>query len=111
MMKAYLQKTIDQLKPSERARLEAEIFDRLDEELCQAQFVWLKMACIILHDMGISADDIILFIGGWKMMYRANSRCQYKSDQDAFLEPRIKEIFGEGGFPEEFMQSFKEIGR
>ena len=110
-MKANMPKCYDRLSPGEKQRIETAIFDRLDEELCQAQFVWLKMACIILHDMGMSADDIILFIGGWKMMYRANSQCQHKSDQDAFLEPRLKEIFGERGFPEEFMQSFKEIGR
>lgn len=110
-MKANMPKCYDQLAPGEKRRIEQAIFDRLDEELCQAQFIWLKMACIILHDMGISADDIILFIGGWKRMYRANSRCQHKSDQDAFLEPRLKAIFGEGGFPEEFMQSLKEIGR
>ena len=110
-MKANMPKCYDQLAPGEKKRIEEAIFDRLDEELCKAQFIWIKMACCILHDMGIAADDIILFIGSWKRMYRANSRFQTKADQDAFLEPRLKEIFGEGGFPEEFMQSFKEIGR
>ena len=110
-MKANMPKCYDQLAPGEKKRIEQAIFDRLDNELCEAQFIWLKMACCILHDMGISAENMMLFIGGWKRMYRANSRFQHKSDQDAFLEPRLKEIFGEGGFPEEFMQSFKEIGR
>jgi hypothetical protein len=110
-MKANMPKCYNQLSPGEKQRIEQAIFDRLDNELCEAQFVWLKMACIILHDMGMYKDDIMLFIGGWKMMYRANSRCEHKSDQNAFLEPRLAEIFGEGGFPEEFMQSFREIGR
>lgn len=110
-MKANMPKCYNQLTPSEKQRIEDAICDRLDEELCQAQFVWLKMACIILYDMGLCKDDVIMFIGNWKRMYRANSRCEHKSDQDAFINPRITEIFGDNGFPEEFMHSFKEIGR
>lgn len=110
-MNAIMPKCFNQLSPSEKQRIENAIFDRLDNELCEAQFVWLKMACIILHDMGLYKDDIMMFIGNWKRMYRANSRCQHKIDQDAFLTPRITEIFGKDGFPEEFMQSFKKIGR
>ena len=110
-MKAIMPKCYNQLSPSEKQRIEAAIFDRLDNELCEAQFVWLKMACCILHDMGMYKDDILMFIGNWKAMYRANSRFKDKDEQGAFLELRLNEIFGEGGFPEEFMQSFKKIGR
>lgn len=110
-MKANMPKCYDQLSPSEKQRIETAIFDRLDNELCEAQFIWLKMACSILHDMGMYKDDILMFIGGWKRMYRANSRFKDRGEQDAFLAPRMAEIFGEGGFPEEYMQSFREIGR
>lgn len=110
-MNAIMPKCYNQLSPSEKQRIENAIFDRLDNELCEAQFVWLKMACCILHDMGLYKDDIMMFIGSWKHMYRCNSRCQHKSDQEALLAPRLTEIFGEDGFPEEFMQSFREIGR
>lgn len=110
-MKANMPKCYNQLSQSEKQRIEDAICDRLDEELCQAQFVWIKMACSILHDMGLYEDDIIIFIGSWKRMYRANSRLHTKAEQDAFLDPRMAAIFGEGGFPEEFVQSMKEIGR
>ena len=110
-MKANMPKCYNQLSPSEKQRIEDAICDRLDNELCQAQFVWIKMACSILHDMGLYKDDILMFIGNWKRMYRANSRFNTKAEQDAFLDPRMAAIFGEGGFPEEFVQSMKEIGR
>ncbi len=110
-MKANMPRSYEQLKPSEKQRIEAAIFDRLDEELCQAQFVWLKMACIILADLGMKADEITMFVANWKQMYRRNSRFKDKAAQDAYLNPRLDEIFGEGGYPEEFVESMKEIGR
>jgi hypothetical protein len=110
-MKANLPKSFSQLRKSEQDRIMKLMEDTMDEELCQAQFIWIKMACCILHDKGDTESDITQFIGGWKRMYRANSRFATKAEQDAFLDPRMAEIFGEGGFPEEFMQSLKEIGR
>ena len=110
-MKANMPKCYNQLTPGERQRIEDAIYDRLDEELCQAQFIWLKMACAILHNLGLDESQITQFLGSWKMMYRANSRFKDKAEQDAFLDARMADIFGEGGFPEEFMQSLKEIGR
>lgn len=89
-MKAIMPKCYDQLKPSEKARIEA---------------------CCILYDMGVPKDDILMFIGGWKRLYRANSRFKDKAEQAAFLDPRMEQIFGEGGFPEEYVQSFRDIGR
>lgn len=110
-MKANMPKCYSQLTPGEKQRIEDAIYDRLDEELCQAQFVWIKMACAILHDIGLDESQVTQFIGLWKMMYRKNSRFKDKQEQDAFLDKRMAEIFGEGGFPEEFMQSMKDIGR
>lgn len=106
-MKANLPKSFSQLRKSEQNR----IYDAMDEELCQAQFIWIKMGCCILADNGKTESDIIQWLGGWKRMYRANSRFKTKAEQDAFLDRRMAEIFGEGGFPEEFMQSLKNIGK
>lgn len=110
-MKAIMPKVFNQLSKNEQQRIMKSLEDAMDNELCEAQFIWLKMACIILHDMGLPVDDITTFVGKWKMMYRTNSRFPDKAAQDAFLEPKLAEIFGQGGFPEEFVQSFKKIGR
>ena len=110
-MNAVMPKSFNQLSRNEQTRIMRTMEAAMDEELCQAQFVWIKMACAVLNNIGIDEGQITQFIGGWKMMYRANSRFKEKSDQDKFLDGKMTEIFGEGGFPEEFMQSFKEIGR
>lgn len=110
-MNAVMPKSFNQLSKNEQTRILRRMEDAMDEELCQAQFVWIKMACAILHDCGFTESQITQFIGSWKMMYRANSRFKDKDEQDKFLDGKMTEIFGVGGFPEQFMQSFKEIGR
>lgn len=110
-MKVKMPKCYEQLKPSEKARIEKAIFDRLDDELCDAQFIWIKMACAVLNKVGLSEDEILQFLGGWKLMYRRNARFADKKEQTAFLDAEMANIFGERGFPEEFMISLREIGR
>lgn len=110
-MKANLPKSFKQLSKNEQDRILKRMEDTMDNELCEAQFIWIKMACAILHNIGLTESQITQFIGLWKMMYRANSRFKDKQEQDAFLDARMAEIFGEGGFPEEYMQSMKDIGR
>ena len=110
-MKANMPKTFSQLSKNEQDRILKHMEDAMDNELCEAQFIWIKMACAILHNLGLDESQITQFLGSWKMMYRANSRLKDKAEQDAFLDARMAAIFGEGGFPEEFMQSMKDIGR
>ena len=110
-MKANLGKSFSQLRKSEQDRILKQMEDTMDEELCQAQFIWIKMGCCILADIGATESEITQWLGGWMRMYRANSRFKDKAAQDAFLDRRMNEIFGEGGFPEEFMLSLKEVGR
>ena len=110
-MNANLPKSFSQLRKSEQDRILKHMEDAMDNELCDAQIIWIKMACCILHDMGKTESEITQFIGGWKRLYRANSRFKTKAEQDAFLDPRMAEIFGENGFPYEFIESLKNIGK
>lgn len=110
-MKANLPKAFNQLSKNEQERIMKAYEDAMDEELCDAQIVWIKMACCILHSMELTTDQVYIFLGLWKAMYRKNSRIKDKQEQDAFLNPQLAEIFGEGGFPEDFVQKMREIGR
>ena len=110
-MKANLPKCFNQLSNNEQDRINRALTDALDEELCTAQIIWIKMACSILHNIGLCENTIVRFIGHWKSMYRSNYRFKDKQDQDKFLNARMQEIFGAGGFPEDFVQSLREIGR
>ena len=110
-MKANLPKAFNQLSKNEQDRIMQQLELTIDNTLCDAQIVWIKMACCLLHDMGLTTEQITVFIGSWKRMYRKNSRIMTKAEQDAFLNPQMAAIFGADGFPEEFVQSLKEIGR
>ena len=110
-MKANLTKAFNQLSKNEQERILKKMEEAMDDEIVEAQFIWLKMGCAILHSIGLTESQILQFLGSWKMMYRSNSRFKDKEEQSAFLDARMAEIFGEGGFPEEYMQSMRDIGR
>lgn len=111
-MKPNIQRTIDSLKPSEKRKIDEMFFDRLDDELCTAQINWIKMGCCSLADIeGITTEQILCWVAGFQRLYRQNSRFTTQAELDAFLEKRLNAVFGEGGFPEEYVQSFRKIGR
>lgn len=110
-MKANVKKTLEQLKPSEIKRIDDMIFDRLDDELVLAQFNWIRLGAWALHLSGKSNDDIVDWLASFKRLYQINSRFSTQEQLTEFLESKMVEVFGEGGFPEEFMQSFRKIGR
>ena len=109
-MKANLPKCFNQLSNNEQDRINRALTDALDEELCTAQIIWIKMACGVLHRNGISEEQILQFLGGWRLMYRKNARIKNKAEQTEFIDREMEAIFGEGGFPEDYIQSLREIG-
>jgi hypothetical protein len=110
-MDAYVLKTLKQLKPSEIARIDKHFNDMRDEELIIVQFTMIKEMACSLADMGMKPDEILQFIAGYQRFYRQNSRFKTQEELLAFLDKRLANIFGERGFPEEYLQSFREIGR
>jgi hypothetical protein len=110
-MKANLPKCFRQLSNNEQDRINRALTDALDEELCDAQIIWIKMACGVLHRNGLSMEEVLKFLGGWRLMYRKNARIKDKAEQTDFINREMAAIFGDGGFPEDFVQSLREIGR
>lgn len=110
-MKANLGKSFSQLRKAEQDRILKQMEDAMDNELCDAQFILIKMSCIDLHNMGMTADEIMQYLGGWRHQYRINSRFANKDEQSAYLDGMMQTIFGPGGFPQEFMDGLREIGR
>jgi hypothetical protein len=86
-------------------------FARWDKELVTVQFTMIKEMACSLADMGMSPEEILQFIAGYQRFYRQNSRFTTQDELTAFLDRRLAEIFGEGGFPEEYLKSFEKIGR
>lgn len=111
-MKAnYLQKTLKQLKPSEKKAMDDMYFARWDKELVTVQFTMIKEMACSLSDMGFTSEEILEFIAGYQRFYRQNSRFTTQEELTAFLDKRLSNIFGENGFPEEYLKSFEKIGR
>lgn len=114
-MKANVKKEWDQLSPAAQKRitdaLVEETYDTLDSELVVAQFNWMRMGAWALHMVGKSSEDVASWLGAFKRVYQLNSRIGTQQELTEILTKKMDEIFGEGGFPEEFMQSFQKIGR
>lgn len=110
-MKAYIQKTIEQLKPSEKRKMDAMYFERWDKELISVQFTMIKEMACSLGDMGVPPEKILEFIAGFQRFYRQNARFKTQEELNIFLDNRLNQIFGAGGFPQEYLQSFEKIGR
>lgn len=112
-MKAnYLQKTISRMKPSEKKAMDEMYFARWDKELIIAQFNWIRMAiCCMGSNPKLDKDDMLCFLAAFKRMYQLNSRFATQEQLDEYLKKRMDEIFGEGGFPDDFMRDFEKIGR
>ena len=107
----YLQKTINSLKPSEKKAMDEMYFNRWDNELCTVQITMIKEMACALGDMGFTSEQILGFIAGYQRFYRQNSRFTTQEQLTAFLDKRLANIFGDGGFPEDYLQSFRDIGR
>lgn len=112
-MKAnYIQKTIDSLKPSDKKAIDEMYFARWDKELVIAQFNWIRMAiCCMSNNPKITTEDMLCWLGAFKRMYQLNSRFETQEQLDEYLKKRMDEIFGECGFPDDFMRDFEKIGR
>ena len=87
------------------------VYDELDDQLCTAQINWIKLGAYALHLQNVPADDILVWIAQFKHLYRTNARLKTAEDLTNFLDRKMEEVFGENGFPEEFVQSFREIGK
>ena len=103
------------LPPKEKKAMDEAIVkfieDRVNHEEAELQKIWIQLACIILHDtFGMGQKRLLLFIGNWKRIYKRNQRLGSKEAQDAFLKAEMDKIFGEDGYPYDFIDSLEKRG-
>lgn len=67
---------------------------------------------LTMHNEGIPQRKLTdgTFLGNWKRMYKRMSKISYKEEQDAFLKTEMDKIFGEDGYPYEFIDSLEKRG-
>lgn len=112
-LKARLPKEWDDLKPSVQKRIndiytEAAntiINQQVDKEEAEMQKTWILYGAVALAESGATKDEILVWIGSWKRIYRANGRMKTKEEQEAFVKEHLA-ILG-GDYPFEFVDSFE----
>ena len=87
-----------------------EVVKQVVHEQAELQKIWLKMACIVLHkNFGFGKDRCLLFLANWREIYRLNSRLEGKEEQEKFLAGEIESIFGNDGYPSEYIDKLEEM--
>ena len=109
-MKCKMHKSWFDLPPSEQAAI-CKCFESESEKVqVELQEIWLKLACIIMHDkFGFGEKRCLLFLGHWREMYNKNKALNGKEKQTEFLETEMAKIFKQGGFPDKFIERLKEL--
>jgi hypothetical protein len=112
-MKCNLPKSYHQLPQSEKDAIQAE-FDKqlnylIDKEEAEVQDIWIKLACILLHDTyGFGEERLLRFIAAWDRIYRRNDRVQNKAEQKEWLDAEMARCFPKTGFPQFRIDRLKE---
>lgn len=66
----------------------------------------IKTSAIALYEgFGMTPNEIIQFIGNFKRIWKYNNRLLDKGVTENYLDERITEIFGEDGFPKDFVDN------
>ena len=113
-MKANLPKSWNSLPRREKEvikRLMTEqVVEIVDEEEKQMQVAWMKMCCIILHEVyGFGEIRLLRFIARWKRMYAKNKRYTTNESRDEWLDGEMKKLFKSCGFPDLRIQEMKDM--
>lgn len=86
--------------------------EKLDEEDHDVVDIMLKLMCIRLVDaFHWTADDLYMFLGNWKPLLRWNNRIIRDGTQEEVINARIAEIFGERGYPQEWVDKLIRGGK
>ncbi len=112
-MKCNLPTSFNKLPKSERESIQNALNEQLnhllDKEEAEVQEIWIKLACILLHEnFGFGEERLGRFIAGWHRVYRRNERLETKSAQTAWLDAEMAKCFPKFGFPQNRIDKLKE---
>ena len=108
-MKCNIQKTLEELKPSERKRLLDGLRRAEARDMNIMLDLFIKMSCCILHDSrGMGEDDLLCYLGNFRQFFRRQAKLVKLGTQVEEIDARIREIFSRSGYPDEFFKSMIE---
>ena len=112
-MKAHMPRSYDSLPTREQEKIKEimnnvctqTVHERLDTELAYVQRLWIKMSCIILHEMyGLGEDRLTGYIAGFKRKYADIARLGSNEEVREYLDRDIRKIFRRGEYPDEWVE-------
>lgn len=113
-MKVRVPKSFLNLPESEKEKINEVLTEEVERQVnhnyAELQKIWLQLACIVLNrNFKFGKKRLTLFLGVWREMYRINSKLQGKAEQSAYIKAELNKIFGEGGYPYEFIDKLEEL--
>lgn len=113
-MKVRLPKSFTNLPQSEKEIIEnlknQEVLRLVNENFAKLQKNWLQLSCIVMADfMGMTAEDCLLYLANFKEVYRRNSNFKTEEEQLQWISGRITEIFGENGYPTNYIDKLEDL--
>ena len=112
-MKCNLPKSFNQLPKSEQNAIQEALNEQLghlvDKEHAEVQEIWIKLACINLHDnFGFDEVQLIQFVAMWNRIYSRNEQLKTKLEQTDWLDAEMTKCFPKYGFPQSRIDKLKE---
>lgn len=105
-MKANIPISLDRLKPSDRKKLLDGLQQAENRDMNIMLDLFLKMTCCILHDAnGMTEDDLYCFLGNFRQFFRRQAKLVKAGTQIEEIDRRMREIFVNNGYPDEFFKS------
>lgn len=109
-----LPKEWEELKPSVQKRINDIYTDaantlinqQVDKEEVEMQKTWILYGAVALAQAGADKEEILMWIGAWKRIYRANGRMKTKEEQEAFVKEHLS-ILG-WDYPFEFIDTLEK---
>lgn len=87
-----------------------EVQKQVDKNMAELQKLWLQFACIVLNrNFGFGKERCTLFLANWREVYRHNNKIPTKAEQTEYLAEEMNKIFGEGGYPKEFIEKLEKM--
>ena len=66
---------------------------------------YTQMVCCVLFDGGMSEDDLLCFLGSFRQFFRRQAKLVKAGTQIEEIDRRMREIFVNNGYPDEFFKS------
>ena len=109
-------KLFTQLAPSEQEKIKAlyskDVEDENNKYFAKLQKNWLMLSCIVLNKyFGFGKERLLIYLANWREAYRLNAKIKEEEAQQAWLKGEMDRIFGENGYPYEYIDKLEDIGQ